>query len=69
VSYDQGADAMFIEIRKGRYEISEELAENIILDLDKEGRVLGVEVLEVSKRMKKQTLKRMLKAEAPTASS
>ncbi len=69
MSYDSGADAMFIEIRKGRYEISEELAENIILDLDKEGRVLGVEVLEVSKRLKKRTLRRMLKAEAPTASN
>ncbi len=64
VKYDAEADAMYIQVRRGKYEISEELAENIIIDL---GRVLGVEVLDASKRLKRRTLTKMLKAEAAVA--
>ncbi len=67
IKYDAEADAMYIQVRKGKYEISEELAENIIIDLDKLGRVLGVEVLDASKRLKRRTLTKMLKAEAAVA--
>ncbi len=67
IKYDAEADAMYIQVRKGKYEISEELAENIIIDLDKLGRVLGVEVLDASKRLKRRTLMKMLKAEAAVA--
>ncbi len=67
IKYDAEADAMYIQVRRGKYEISEELAENIIIDLDKLGRVLGVEVLDASKRLKRRTLTKMLKAEAAVA--
>jgi len=33
--YDQKADAMYIWLRKAKYDISEELAENVFIDLDK----------------------------------
>jgi len=33
VEYDQKADAMYIFVRRGRYDFSEELAENVIIDL------------------------------------
>jgi hypothetical protein len=35
VEYDKKADALYIWVRKAKYDISEELAENVILDLDK----------------------------------
>ena len=40
-------------LRRGRYDISEELAENVILDLDKKGRIVGVEVWDASKNLGK----------------
>lgn len=49
VEYDKKADSMYIWLRKAKYDISEELAENVILDLDKNGRIIGIEVLGASK--------------------
>jgi uncharacterized protein YuzE len=33
VEYDHNADAMYIWLRKAKYDVSEELAENVVLDL------------------------------------
>ena len=49
VTYDPEADAVFIEIATGDYDESEEVAPNVMLDFDKQGRVLAVEVLTASK--------------------
>lgn len=43
VEYDSKADAMYIWLRKFRYEISEELAENVVIDLDKQEHILEIE--------------------------
>ncbi len=51
VEYDKKADALYIWVRKAKYDISEEIAENVILDLDKAGRIIGIEVLDASKNM------------------
>ncbi|PMB75836.1 MAG: hypothetical protein C0193_00355 [Candidatus Bathyarchaeota archaeon] len=37
---------MYIWLRKAKYEISEELAENVIIDFDKRGRIIGIEILD-----------------------
>lgn len=50
VEYDKKADALYIWVRKAKYDISEELAENVIIDLDKAGRIIGIEVLDASKK-------------------
>ena len=42
VEYDPKADAMYIWLRKAKYDISEELAENVVIDLDKNGRIIGI---------------------------
>jgi len=51
VEYDSKADVMYIWLRKAKYEISEELAENVIIDLDKRGRIIGIEILDASKNL------------------
>jgi uncharacterized protein YuzE len=48
VEYDSKADAMYVWLRRARYEISEELADNVIIDLDESGRIIGIEILDVS---------------------
>lgn len=37
IEYDEKADAMYIWLRKAKIDISEELAENVVIDLDKNG--------------------------------
>ena len=56
ITFDKEADAIYIEFS------SEELAENkkiddeTIIDLDKNGQIIGIELLNVSKRLSKKAL-------------
>ena len=63
VEYDQKADAMYIWLRKAKYDISEELAENVVIDLDKNGRIIGIEVLDASKNLGKELVTKILHTE------
>lgn len=63
VEYDKQADAMYIWLRKAKYDVSEELAENVVLDLDKNGRIIGIEVLDASKNLGKELVTRILSTE------
>jgi uncharacterized protein YuzE len=48
LTYDPDADALTLRLSDASIESSEEVAPNIILDFDAEGRVVGIEVLFVS---------------------
>lgn len=49
IHYDPKADAVYIELAKGKYEVSREISESVLVDEDKNGKILGVEVLDASK--------------------
>lgn len=69
VEYDKKADAMYIWLRKAKYDISEELAENVVIDLDKNGRIIGIEVLDASKNLGKELVNRILQKENITVTA
>ena len=52
-SYDPEADAMFVwfDPQDGKSVETEEVAPGIMLDFDADGRVIGIEVLDVGERM------------------
>ena len=50
IQYDQQADAMYIRLRVGTVLESEEIRPGIVFDYDVEGKVLGIEMLDVSER-------------------
>lgn len=50
IEYDQQADAMNIRLRAGSVAESDEVRPGVVLDFDAEGQVLGIEILDVSKR-------------------
>ena len=50
VTYDAGADALYIELAAGESSATREVLEGVILDLDTEGKLLGIEILEASSR-------------------
>jgi len=56
ISYDPEADAMNIIFQKGKYEISKEIAEGIIIDYTKDGKVISIEILDVKKRIPKKDI-------------
>jgi len=48
MTYDPQADALMLRLSDGPVETSEEVAPDVVLDFDAEGRVVGMEVLFVS---------------------
>lgn len=63
VEYDDDADALYISVRKGEYKISEEISDDVIIDLDENCRIIGIEILGISDKIENGLLKQMLKAE------
>ena len=50
IEYDQQADAMYIRLRTGAVDSSDEVRPGVVFDFDAQGRVLGIEMLDVSER-------------------
>jgi|GEM_PF-125723 len=50
ITYDREADALYIAFGEGPATV-QEVAEGIALDWDSEGRLLGIEILDASKRL------------------
>jgi uncharacterized protein YuzE len=50
IEFDQIADALYIHLAEGEVEKTEEIKPGMMLDYDASGKVLGLEVLYVSKR-------------------
>ena len=56
ISYDKEADAKYIEFRKGEFAKNKKIDDFTIIDMDKEGKILGIELLEVSIRIPTESL-------------
>ncbi|ALJ92203.1 DUF2283 domain-containing protein [Thermus aquaticus] len=50
ITYDGEADALYIAFGEGPATV-QEVAEGIALDWDSEGKLLGIEILDASKRL------------------
>jgi uncharacterized protein YuzE len=48
ITYDESVDIMYIRLREGDYEESDELSDGIIVDFDKEGKPMAIEILDAS---------------------
>ena len=59
ITYDKKADAANILFQKGKYNISEEIGEGVIVDYTKNGRIISIEILDVSKRLPKKSLEKI----------
>ncbi len=45
LEFDPKVNAMYIRLKEGKVSESEPLADNIVVDLDEKGEVVGIEVL------------------------
>jgi uncharacterized protein YuzE len=51
VKYDKKVDALYISLAKGNYDKSRKISDSVLVDEDKRGKILGVEILEASKNV------------------
>ena len=56
IRFDKNADAMYIELRRGKFAKNKKVDDFTIIDMDKEGNILGIELLDVSKRIPSESL-------------
>ena len=66
VRVDQGADAVYVNLTDRPIKDSEEVADGIIVDYDNEGRIVGVEILDASKRTDDPSVLKQFSFEMPT---
>jgi uncharacterized protein YuzE len=51
IEYDPEADALYIQIREARPDDNIDIEEGVTVDVDEHGHIVGVEVLDASKRL------------------
>ena len=51
IRFDQEADALYIQFQTGKVKETLKLRDGILIDVDKKGRLFGIEILDVSQRI------------------
>jgi len=51
IRYDEKMDALYIRLKESDYEESDEIKDGVILDYDKNGNIIGIEILDASSYM------------------
>ncbi len=51
ISYDKDADCLYIQFQQGKVHKTKKIEEGILVDLDEEGKIYGIEIVGVSERM------------------
>ena len=55
ISYDKESDALYIEFTKKKFSKYKKVDEFIILDIDKDGKIIGIEFLKASERLPRES--------------
>ena len=61
LEFDDQVNALYLRLRKGRVASSEPLADNIAIDLEDKGKVLGLELL-LPQKMKKEVKAQIMRS-------
>lgn len=52
IQYDKKEDAIYLELAKGKYSRTRKVSDTVLVDEDKEGKILGIEILDAKKNIK-----------------
>ncbi len=53
IKYDKQIDALYISLKKGKYDHTKKITDSILIDVSKTGEVLGLEVLDAKENIGK----------------
>lgn len=48
ITYDKKVDAMYIKLKKGSYDHTKKVTDDILVDVSKKGKILGLDILDAS---------------------
>jgi len=66
-TYDREADAMYIRVKKGKVHKTLEVSDAVNVDVDRNGRALGIELLFVSSQIPRKSISRTIRAGIPVS--
>jgi len=69
IEYDKIADALYLYLNKGKVAKTVKMQNRLNVDMAKNGKILGLEVLGVSKQIPKTQITRPIKISVPSFSS
>jgi len=56
ITFDKEADAVYIELNSGEFASNKKIDDNTIIDLDKDNKILGIEIINASNVISKDFL-------------
>ena len=56
INYDKTADAMYIRLKKGIVKKTIKMKDRLLVDVDKNGNILGMELLQASTQIPKKQI-------------
>ena len=56
ITFDKEADALYLYFQEGVFSHTKEVEEGIVLDIGKKNKILGIEILDASKRIKPKNM-------------
>lgn len=51
IKYDPSVDAVYIDLKSGKYDKTKKVTDDILVDVTKSGKVLGIEILDASENI------------------
>ena len=57
ITFDPKKDVMRIKFQEGKYEISKEVDDGVIIDMTKDNKIMAIEILNASERIPKKEMK------------
>ena len=57
ISFDPKKDVIRIKFQEGKYKISKEVDEGIIIDMTKDNKIMAIEILDISEKIHKKNFK------------
>ena len=51
ITFDKEADTMYIELNEGNFSSNKKIDNETILDLDEDGKILGIELLNINDKI------------------
>lgn len=67
--YDKKADALYIRFNENPYSESDEVKEGVIFDYDSRGKIIGIEILDASRRFPRKFKTEITKRKLPLSLS
>ncbi len=56
IEYSRESDALYVQFQDAFVKKSKEIEEGVVVDFDAEGHIVGLEILDAAKRLKKEDL-------------